>query len=70
MGTDSAWKVGDLTPEEAHRVLAALLERRPGLRKEVGDIIAGLGPAVVLGEVADSVLFDAVADAWNVEQIG
>jgi len=70
MGTDSAWKVGDLTPEEAHRVLAALLERRPGLRKEVGDIVAGFGPAVVLGEVADSVLFDAVADAWNVEQIG
>ena len=70
MGTDSAWKVGDLTPEEAQRVLAALLEPRPGLRKEVGGIVAGLGPAVVLGEVADSVLIDAVADAWNVVQIG
>lgn len=44
--------VTNLTPEEAKSVLQQLLKRRPGLKKEVGDIIAKLKPAVDADEVA------------------
>lgn len=45
-------QASNLTPEEAKSVLQLLLTQRPGLTKEVGDIIAKLKPAVDADEVA------------------
>ena len=59
----------NLTPDEAQSVLRQLLKERPGLRKEIADIIAKLRPAVDASEVAANVRFDLesldIDDVWD-----